>query len=79
LGSAGCLYFTGLLILAAMTLFLMNAVAGRIWCGCLCWQTIWTDLFYAMERWVEAIPVTFTAQASGGTAKAVAPDHFFPK
>ena len=26
-------YFTGLLIIAAMTLFLMNAVAGRIWCG----------------------------------------------
>src|SRR6266568_2832268 len=46
-------YFTGLLILAAMTLFLMNAVAGRIWCGYLCWQTIWTDLFYAVERWIE--------------------------
>jgi cytochrome c oxidase accessory protein FixG len=46
-------YFTGLLILAAMTLFLMNAVAGRIWCGYLCPQTVWTDLFYAVERWVE--------------------------
>uniref|UniRef100_Q07M13 4Fe-4S ferredoxin, iron-sulfur binding domain protein n=1 Tax=Rhodopseudomonas palustris (strain BisA53) TaxID=316055 RepID=Q07M13_RHOP5 len=46
-------YFTGLLILAAMTLFLMNAVAGRIWCGYLCWQTVWTDLFYAIERWIE--------------------------
>jgi len=46
-------YFTGLLILAAMTLFLMNAVAGRIWCGYLCWQTVWTDLFYAVERWIE--------------------------
>ncbi|MDE2380332.1 cytochrome c oxidase accessory protein CcoG [Bradyrhizobium sp.] len=46
-------YFTGLLIIAAMTLFLMNAVAGRIWCGYLCWQTVWTDLFYAVERWVE--------------------------
>jgi cytochrome c oxidase accessory protein FixG len=46
-------YFTGLLIIAAMTLFLMNAVAGRIWCGYLCPQTIWTDLFYAIERWVE--------------------------
>ena len=32
-------YFTGLLIIAAMTLFLMNAVAGRIWCGYLCPQT----------------------------------------
>ena len=26
-------YLTGLLILAAMSLFLMNAVAGRVWCG----------------------------------------------
>jgi cytochrome c oxidase accessory protein FixG len=46
-------YFTGLLIIAAMALFLMNAVAGRLWCGYLCPQTIWTDLFYAVERWVE--------------------------
>jgi cytochrome c oxidase accessory protein FixG len=46
-------YFTGLLIIAAMVLFLMNAVAGRIWCGYLCPQTVWTDLFYAVERWVE--------------------------
>jgi polyferredoxin len=33
-------YFTGLLIIAAMTLFLMNAVAGRVWCGYMCPQTI---------------------------------------
>ena len=46
-------YLTGLLILAAMTLFLMNAVAGRVWCGYLCPQTVWTDLFQAIERWVE--------------------------
>jgi len=46
-------YFTGLLIIAAMTLFLMNAVAGRVWCGYLCPQTVWTDLFYAVERLVE--------------------------
>ncbi len=46
-------YFTGLLILAAMILFLMNAVAGRVWCGYLCPQTVWTDLFYAIERWAE--------------------------
>ena len=46
-------YFTGLLILAALTLFLMNAVAGRVWCGYLCWQTVWTDLFMAVERRVE--------------------------
>jgi cytochrome c oxidase accessory protein FixG len=46
-------YFTGLLIIAAMTLFLMNAVGGRIWCGYLCPQTVWTDLFYAVERFIE--------------------------
>ena len=46
-------YITGLLILAALVLFLMNAVAGRIWCGYLCPQTVWTDLFFAIERWVE--------------------------
>jgi cytochrome c oxidase accessory protein FixG len=46
-------YLTGLLILAALTLFLMNAVAGRLWCGYLCPQTVWTDLFFAIERFVE--------------------------
>ncbi len=46
-------YLTGLLVLAAFILFLMNAVAGRIWCGYLCPQTVWTDLFLAVERRIE--------------------------
>jgi cytochrome c oxidase accessory protein FixG len=46
-------YFTGLLIVAAIALFLMNSIGGRIWCGYLCPQTVWTDLFYAVERLVE--------------------------
>jgi len=46
-------YLTGLLIVAAMALFLMNAVAGRLWCGYLCPQTVWTDLFVTVERWIE--------------------------
>jgi cytochrome c oxidase accessory protein FixG len=46
-------YFTGLLIIAALSLFLMNALAGRVWCGYLCPQTVWTDLFFAVERFVE--------------------------
>ncbi len=46
-------HFTGLLIIAAMMLFLMNAIGGRIWCGYLCPQTVWTDLFYAVERFIE--------------------------
>ncbi|MBE7247841.1 MAG: cytochrome c oxidase accessory protein CcoG, partial [Actinomycetospora chiangmaiensis] len=46
-------YVMGLLILAALVLFLMNAVAGRVWCGYLCPQTVWTDLFLAVERLIE--------------------------
>ncbi len=46
-------YFTGLLIMAAFVLFMMNAVAGRVWCGYLCPQTVWTDLFLAVERFFE--------------------------
>jgi cytochrome c oxidase accessory protein FixG len=46
-------FFTGLLILAALVLFLMNAVAGRVWCGYLCPQTVWTDLFLAIENLIE--------------------------
>ena len=43
-------YLTGLLLLAAISLFLMSALAGRVWCGFLCWQTVYTDLFVLVER-----------------------------
>lgn len=46
-------YLTGLLVIAALVLFLMNAVAGRVWCGYLCPQTVWTDLFLTVERFFE--------------------------
>lgn len=49
-------YFMGLLILAAFVLFLLNAVAGRVWCGYLCPQTVWTDLFLTVENWIEGDP-----------------------
>ncbi len=41
---------TGFLILSALALFLFTAIAGRVWCGYLCWQTVWTDLMIAVER-----------------------------
>ena len=46
-------YLTGLLILAAIGLFLVTSIAGRVWCGYACPQTVWTDLFILVERLVE--------------------------
>ena len=46
-------YVTGLLIMAGVGLFLVTAVAGRVWCGYPCPQTVWTDLFLAVERLIE--------------------------
>ncbi len=46
-------YLTGLLILAAFVLFLVTSLFGRIWCGFACPQTVWTDLFMAVERYIE--------------------------
>ncbi len=45
-------YLSGLLMIAAISLFLMSALAGRVWCGFLCWQTVYTDLFQGVERLV---------------------------
>ncbi|HMN37864.1 MAG TPA: cytochrome c oxidase accessory protein CcoG [Hyphomicrobium sp.] len=41
---------TGFLVMSALALFLFTAIAGRVWCGYLCWQTVWTDLMVAVER-----------------------------
>jgi cytochrome c oxidase accessory protein FixG len=46
-------YLTGLLIMAAVALFLVTSVVGRAWCGYACPQTVWTDLFLVVERAVE--------------------------
>ena len=47
------LYLSWLLILAALTLFFVTAVAGRVWCGYACPQTVWTEAFLGLERLVE--------------------------
>ncbi len=43
-------YWTGLLIVAAVGLFFVSSLFGRVWCGYACPQTVWTDLFIYVER-----------------------------
>ena len=42
-----------LLIIAALSLFFFTALAGRLWCGYACPQTVWTEVFLLIERWTE--------------------------
>lgn len=44
---------TGILILAAIALFFITSLFGRVWCGYFCPQTVWTDLFVWVERIVQ--------------------------
>lgn len=46
-------YLTGILILAAIGLFFVTSLLGRVWCGYTCPQTVWTDLFVWVERIVQ--------------------------
>ena len=43
-------YIMGLLILAALILFFVTSLFGRVWCGYACFQTVWTDIFIALEK-----------------------------
>ena len=46
-------FVAGLLVMAGLGLFLFTSALGRVWCGYTCPQTVWTDLFILVERWVE--------------------------
>ncbi len=47
------IYLAGLLIVSALSLFLFTAVAGRLWCGYACPQTVYTEIFLWIERRTE--------------------------
>jgi cytochrome c oxidase accessory protein FixG len=47
------IFLTLMLIIAGLSLFFVTAVAGRLWCGYACPQTVWTEAFLWMERLVE--------------------------
>jgi len=46
-------FIAGLLIMAGLGLFLFTSAFGRVWCGYACPQTVWTDLYILVERWIE--------------------------
>jgi cytochrome c oxidase accessory protein FixG len=47
------IFLTALLIISALLLFLFTAVAGRLWCGYACPQTVYTEIFMWVERRIE--------------------------
>ena len=47
------IYLTMLLLLSALALFLFTAVAGRLWCGYACPQTVYIEIFLWVEKWIE--------------------------
>ena len=46
-------YLAMLLMILALSLFFFTALAGRLWCGFACPQTVWTEIFIWMEQWTE--------------------------
>ncbi|MGZ5684937.1 MAG: cytochrome c oxidase accessory protein CcoG [Usitatibacter sp.] len=47
------IYLAVLLVISALALFLFTAIAGRLWCGYACPQTVYTEIFMEIERWIE--------------------------
>ena len=47
------IYLTGLLVISALSHFLFTAVAGRLWCGYTCPQTVYSEIFMWVERKIE--------------------------
>jgi cytochrome c oxidase accessory protein FixG len=47
------IYLAVLLILSALSLFLFTAIAGRLWCGYACPQTVYTEIFMWIEHRIE--------------------------
>ncbi|MBK8750711.1 cytochrome c oxidase accessory protein CcoG [Candidatus Contendibacter odensensis] len=46
-------WLAGMLMIAAILLFFVTGLAGRVWCGYFCFQTLWTDLYMMIEHWVQ--------------------------
>lgn len=47
------IYLTALLLMSAFGLFVWTSIGGRLWCGYSCPQTVYTEIFLWVEKWVE--------------------------
>lgn len=66
------IYLTALLIISALSLFLFTAVAGRLWCGFACPQTVYTEIFMWIERKIEGDrSARVRLDSSGWTAEKI--------
>ncbi len=60
------IYLTGLLVISALSLFLFTAVAGRLWCGFACPQTVYTEIYMWVEQKIEGSRIARMRLDSGG-------------
>ena len=66
------IYLTVLLVLCAFSLFLFTAIAGRLWCGYACPQTVYTEIFLWVERKIEGDRAArMKLDRSGGSRKVL--------
>ncbi len=62
-------WLAGFLVIAALLLFFVTGIAGRVFCGYFCFQTLWTDVFIKIERLVQGErPARIRLDKSGWTA-----------
>ncbi len=61
-------YLALLLMLCAFALFLFTAVAGRVWCGFACPQSVYTEIFLTIEHWFEGDRLARQALDQAGTS-----------
>jgi cytochrome c oxidase accessory protein FixG len=71
------IYLTAILIISALSLFLFTAVAGRLWCGYTCPQTVYTEIFLWVEKKIEGDRATrMKLDESSMTAKKLVKKAF---
>ncbi|MDM0052841.1 cytochrome c oxidase accessory protein CcoG [Variovorax sp. J22R115] len=60
------IYLTGLLVVSALSLFLFTAVAGRLWCGYACPQTVYSQIYMWVEQRIEGSRIVRMRMDKGG-------------